>query len=81
MELARALRMDYVYGVEFVELLQDRGEHGNAVLSRFPIMDARVERLTDFEKWYEEENQLRLGGRMVIRADVQGSAEVLRSAL
>ncbi len=69
-ELAQALAMDYVYSVEFVELNQDRGEHGNAILSRFPIGDAAVIRLPNFERWWEDEEELRLGGRMSIRAEI-----------
>ena len=69
-ELAAALEMDYVYAVEFVELNQDRGEHGNAVLSRYPIVAQRQLRHTDFEKWYQDEGQPRLGGRIAIRAEL-----------
>ena len=77
-ELAEALEMDYVYGVEFVELNQERGEHGNAILSRYPIVATRLLRHTDFERWYEDDGQPRLGGRMSIRADVVVGSAVLR---
>jgi len=66
-EIAETLAMDYVYAVEFVEIGQERCEHGNAILSRFPLGEADQLRHTDFEKWYEEG---RLGGRVTIRADV-----------
>jgi len=79
-ELAEALSMDYVYAVEFVEIAQDRGEHGNAVLSRFPILSTAQRRLTDFEKWYLDEGQPRLGGRIVIRADVQIGEQLVQLA-
>lgn len=69
-EIAEALDMDYVYAAEFVEICQDRCEHGNAILSRFPLGEAEQLRLTDFEKWYENEGSPRLGGRVAIRADV-----------
>ncbi len=69
-ELAQALSMDYVYSVEFVELNQERGEHGNAILSRFPIGEAAMRRLPNFERWWEDDSELRLGGRMSIRAEI-----------
>jgi endonuclease/exonuclease/phosphatase family metal-dependent hydrolase len=84
-ELAAALRMNYAYGVEFVEvdpvfelgteqihladaaedarLQQDlkvdreryRGLHGTAILSRYPIRNARILRLPMCFDWYAEE--------------------------
>lgn len=84
-ELASALEMNYVYGVEFVEvdpifelntevvhlpdaqddarLQQDlrvdreryHGLHGNAILSRYPIRDARIFRLPVCHDWYATE--------------------------
>lgn len=84
-ELAGALRMNYAYGVEFVEVdpvfelgtekvhlqdvqedarLQDdlrvdreryRGLHGNAILSRYPIRNARIFRLPVCHDWYSAE--------------------------
>jgi endonuclease/exonuclease/phosphatase family metal-dependent hydrolase len=65
-EMAAALRMNYVYGVEFLELtggeLQERelypgpnewGYHGNAILSRYPLRDVRMLRFPGIEKWYD----------------------------
>ncbi|MHA1569060.1 MAG: endonuclease/exonuclease/phosphatase family protein [Alphaproteobacteria bacterium] len=69
-ELAEALEMNYAYVVEFVELNQDRGEHGNAILTRFPIVGVKQLRHTDFERWYEDPGQLRLGGRITLRAKI-----------
>ena len=84
-ELAAALHMSYVYGVEFVEvdpifslgtetvqlanadetrqLQRDlevdrsryRGLHGTAILSRYPILNARIFRLPDCYDWYGQE--------------------------
>lgn len=84
-ELAAALRMNYAYGVEFVEVdpvfelgtqsvhlqdaqedarLQDdlrvdreryRGLHGSAILSRYPVRNARIFRLPVCHDWYGEE--------------------------
>lgn len=79
-ELAQALGMDYVYAVEFVELAQDRGEHGNAILSRFPIVDQRALRHTDFEKWYEDQGEPRLGGRITIQALIDLGNRILQVA-
>jgi endonuclease/exonuclease/phosphatase family metal-dependent hydrolase len=82
-ELALALKMNYVYGVEFLELTagtfeeqerfqgdNDRGYHGNAILSRLPLHNPRLLRFPGIEKWYGSlEN--RLGGRNALLADVQ----------
>lgn len=84
-ELADAMGMNYVYGVEFVEVdplfgldtesvhlpdaQQDarlqrdlhvdrkryRGLHGNAILSRYPILRARILRLPVCYDWYGRE--------------------------
>jgi endonuclease/exonuclease/phosphatase family metal-dependent hydrolase len=84
-ELAHALGMNYVFGVEFVEVdrLDDLGVervqldnpalakkmqeelkpdpfrylglHGNAILSRYPIQNARIVRLPVCHDWYETE--------------------------
>ncbi len=84
-DLAHALGMNYVFGVEFVEVdrledlglesaqLEDaalahqmtqelqpdrgryRGLHGNAILSRYPIQDARIFRLPVCHDWYHAE--------------------------
>ena len=65
-EMAAALRMNYVYGVEFLEFtggeLQEReqypgqnewGYHGNAILSRYPLRNLRMLRFPGIEKWYD----------------------------
>ncbi len=84
-ELAHALRMNYVFGVEFVEVdrlddvgvdqvqlddpalakqIQEElkpdpsrylGLHGNAILSRYPIQNARIFRLPVCHDWYGTE--------------------------
>lgn len=84
-DLARALGMNYVFGVEFVEVdglddlgleqvqLEDPaltqrmredlkpeadrylGLHGNAILSRYPIQNARIFRLPVCHDWYKTE--------------------------
>ena len=47
-EIARALGMQYVFGLEFVELKDAaHGFHGNAIFSRWPILWAEVLRLPE----------------------------------
>jgi len=82
-ELALALEMNYAYGVEFLQLSigtpeeqaqfsgkNDRGYHGNAILSRFPLRSVRMMRLPGIEKWYGSFEH-RLGGRNALFADIQ----------
>jgi endonuclease/exonuclease/phosphatase family metal-dependent hydrolase len=81
--MANALRMNYLYGVEFLEFTggepQERknwpgpnawGYHGNAILSRFPLSGARLVRFPGIEKWYKD-YQKRLGGRMALFASIR----------
>jgi len=76
-ELAAALEMHHAYGVEFVELPRPDGsiaapcEHGNAVLSRYPLGNVELLRHATNESWYEVADEPRLGGRMALRADVR----------
>lgn len=65
-ELASALGMSYTFGVEFVELgdlhpgvdpLRYRGLHGNAILSRFPILSVQIHRLPQCYDWFETERK------------------------
>lgn len=85
-ELARALRMNYVYAVEFLEVdpvqlgtepfegmpeaeraefrrqiavdrSRYRGMHGSAVLSRYPVRDAKILRLPVAYDWYAREKK------------------------
>ena len=84
-DLAAALGMGYVYGVEFIELgLGDAREtrwhagernaagfHGNAILSRFRLVEAFMVRLDDGGAWFgaaASAEQRRLGGRMALAA-------------
>ncbi len=89
-DLAAALGMSYVYGVEFVELGlgDDRerawhqgetnrvGFHGNALLSRLPISDVALIRLDDGAVWWlrAAKGQRRLGWRMAIAARIESAA-------
>ncbi len=85
-ELARALEMNYVFGVQYVELprkaeepvntIKTVCEHGNAVLSRYPVKNARRIQHRDSVNWYvppgpeREDAQPRLGGAVTVAADI-----------
>lgn len=89
-DMARALAMNYVYGVEFVELPRpgwpegESCEHGNAVLTRWPIVNAEEIRHTESADWYIEPGaardgrEPRLGGRMAVMADITVNGRPLR---
>ena len=81
-EIARKLRLNYVFGREFVELTQGSDTnpawHGQATLSRWKISNARILRFreqSDFWKprWYLpklEPFQERLGGRIALVSEI-----------
>lgn len=85
-EIARKLRLNYVFGREFVELTQGSktspAYHGQATLSRWRISNSRIirfQRQSDFWKprWFKPHLQTfqeRLGGRiaLVSEIDLQG---------
>jgi endonuclease/exonuclease/phosphatase family metal-dependent hydrolase len=85
-EIARKLRLDYIFGREFVELTQGSktspAYHGQATLSRWKISSPRIirfHRQSDFWKprWFKPKLQTfqeRLGGRvaLVSEIDLQG---------
>ena len=67
-EVAKALGLSYVFGLEFIELKDAAlGFHGNAVFSRWPIKWAEVLRLPEQYNWYND-RQKRIGGRCAILA-------------
>ena len=71
-ELAERLNMNYVFGLEFIELVNgedSKGHHGNAILSRWPIKRAKVVRLPEQYNWYFD-RQKRIGGRLAILAEL-----------
>lgn len=86
LELARALDLNYVYGVEYIELPRESHkdvnkiaticEHGNAVFSRHPISSVAQIRHRESFDWYlppgpgRNNNEPRLGGCMAIAADI-----------
>lgn len=81
-EIARKLRLNYVFGREFVELTQGTktspAYHGQATLSRWKISHPRVlrfQRQSDFWKprWFKPKLQTlqeRLGGRIALAAEI-----------
>jgi endonuclease/exonuclease/phosphatase family metal-dependent hydrolase len=86
-EWAEALGMNYVYGVEFIELprlwgpaggrMLKRCEHGNSILSRYPLGNVRLVRHAKNRSWHSWWQRIfligepRLGGRMALTADVK----------
>ena len=77
--LASELGMYYVYGVEFVEV-DDFCEHGNAILSRYPMGNVELIRFQSASKRYvyNLDDELRVGGRMALSADVLVGDKKLR---
>jgi endonuclease/exonuclease/phosphatase family metal-dependent hydrolase len=92
--IAQALKMNYVFGVEYVELprvskkavneVDAVCEHGNATLSRFPITGAELlrHRLTSYSYIppgpERDHKEPRLGGGMAIAADINADGDPLR---
>ncbi len=85
-DFAAALGMHAAFGVEYVELPRPWGpgrrieapcEHGNAILSRFPLDDVELLRFEANESWYREParageaGEPRLGGRMALGATLR----------
>jgi endonuclease/exonuclease/phosphatase family metal-dependent hydrolase len=74
MQLAQALDMNWAYAVEFVELPRGGSdvtcEHGNAVLSRYPLANVSQIRHAENLSWYDNAGEPRLGGRIAVAADV-----------
>jgi endonuclease/exonuclease/phosphatase family metal-dependent hydrolase len=92
-DYAEALGMNYVFAVEFIELPRGSGsggsigeqcEHGNAILSRFPIGNAVAIRHTNVVDWYlppgeRESGEPRLGGRVLVCADIEVGARYVHA--
>ena len=71
-ELAKAVGLNYAWGLEFIELVDQRNEkgfHGNAVFSRWPIRRSGVIRLPEQYNWYFD-RQRRIGGRLAVYAEL-----------
>ena len=72
LELARRLGMNAVFGLEFIELVNEadpKGFHGNAIFSRWPIRRAKAVRLPEQYNWYFD-RQRRIGGRLAVLAEL-----------
>jgi len=81
-EIARALSMNYAFGREFEELVQGSKDspayHGQAILSKWPIMNPRLIRFSRQSHFWEphwflpniEPFQERLGGRIALVAEI-----------
>jgi len=92
-EMAEALQMNYVFAVEFIELQRNVGppaftesscEHGNAILSRYPIGNVRVLRHEAQLSWWipldapdPVGGEPRMGGRIAIAADIRVGDRIL----
>lgn len=84
-EIARKLRLNYVFAREFMELTQGSkaspAYHGQATLSRWTISHPRVihfHQQSDFwkERWFKpnlESFQPRLGGRIALASEIEGA--------
>lgn len=92
-DLAQALEMDWAFAVEFVELRTVDGdppyyaaecEHGNAILSRYPLGNVRALRHATQASWYfapgTPGDQPRLGGRVAVLADVDAGGWIAHLA-
>lgn len=92
-EFAAALGYYYVYATEFVELPGRRDfagpydpplcEHGNAIVSRYPLGNVRQIRHAENRSWYTppgfpDPDEPRLGGRVAIAADMLVGSQLVR---
>ena len=70
--LAESFGLNYAWGLEFIELVNDENEkgfHGNAVFSRWPIRQAGVISLPEQYNWYFD-RQKRIRGRLAVFAEL-----------
>jgi len=92
-DYASALGYYYVYATEFVELPSQRGatgpydpplcEHGNAIVSRYPLGNVRQIRHAQNRSWYRppefpNPDEPRLGGRIALAADMRIGQRLVR---
>ncbi len=77
-DLAQALAMDYAFAVEWDWRLhpEKEGEHGTAVLSKYPLGNATLVRHTPAYDWYAEDD--RFGGRMSLGVDLLAGGRRIR---
>lgn len=92
-EYAEALGFYYVFATEFVELPGERTfdgpydpplcEHGNAIVSRYPLGNVRAIRHAANRSWYTppdfpRPDEPRLGGRVAVAADMKVGERLVR---
>jgi len=92
-DYAERLGYYYVYATEFLELPANRGtmgpydppvcEHGNAIVSRFPLGNVRPIRHAQNRSWYTppgapDPDEPRLGGRIAIAVDAKIGSQLVR---
>ncbi len=85
-EISQRLKMQYLYGVEFVELdlgsererqkfegqENHSGFHGAAILSKIALQRPALLRLESAGKWYQSHSgERRIGGRMALLSEVE----------
>jgi len=76
-QLAMQLHMSYAFAVEWDrrEKPDELGEHGVAVLSRYPIGNPRMIRHAQLNDWYGDEQLY--GGRVSVGVDIQIGGKVI----
>ncbi len=70
--LAGRLGMDSAFGLEFIELADEKepkGFTGNAIFSRYPVKKTRLVRFPEAYNWYFD-SQKRIGGRLAVLAEL-----------
>ena len=83
-EIAKSIGMNYAYGLEFIELVNpndNKGFHGNALFSRWPIRWAKVVHMPEQYNWYYDRQKLPLSARSTSAAGKSArSASIWRTA-
>jgi endonuclease/exonuclease/phosphatase family metal-dependent hydrolase len=90
-ELSKRLSMNYIFGVEFIELTPEnikygskdfsgsntKGLHGNSILSRFELLEPTLIRLPTTYDWFYDNRQKRIGGRMALFAKIKVNNQLI----
>ncbi len=88
-ELSKRLSLNYIFGVEFFELTRTakdgsedtgvkntKGFHGNAIMSRYELLEPVLVRLPMAYDWFYDK-QKRLGGRMALFAKIRVNNQLI----
>lgn len=88
-ELSKRLSLNYIFGVEFFELIgtvkngggnsdltNTKGFHGNAIMSRYELLEPVLIRLPKAYDWFYDK-QKRLGGRMALFAKIRVNNQLI----